>query len=72
MRGYCYVVKGRAGASQKLCEPRANRAISCRVKSSRVILGFNFRANRVKNRVKNQVLRVKIEPEKKNFKPNLS
>ena len=39
---------------------------------SRVILGFNFRANRVKNRAKNQVLRVKIKPENKNFKPNLS
>ena len=37
------------------------------VESGRVILGFDFRANRVNNRVKNQLFRVKIEQEKKNF-----
>ena len=37
------------------------------VESDRVILGFDFRANRVNNRVKNQLFRVKIELEKKNF-----
>ena len=42
----------RGGSSRKLFEPRANRAIDCRVGSSRVILRFEVRANRVKNRVK--------------------
>ena len=50
----------RGGSSRKLFEPRANRAIDCRVGSSRVILRFEVRANRVENRVKN----FEIEPEK--------
>ena len=47
----------RDGSSRKLFEPRANRVIDCRVGSSQVILRFELRANRVKNRVK-------IEPDK--------
>ena len=42
----------RDGSSRKMFEPRANRAIDYRVGSSRVILRFEVRANRVKNRVK--------------------
>ena len=42
----------RDGSSRKLFEPRANRVIDCRVGSSRVILRFELRANRVENRVK--------------------
>ena len=61
------LVSSRDGSSRKLLESRATRAIGCRVGSSRVILGFDFRANRVNNRVKNQLFRVKIELEKKNF-----
>ena len=57
----------RDGSSRKLLESRATRVIGCRVGSSRVILGFDFRANRVNNRVKNQLFRVKIELEKKIF-----
>ena len=39
----------RDGSSRKLFEPRANRVIDCRVGSSRVILRFELRANRVEN-----------------------
>ena len=41
------IVIARAVSSQKLFESRATRAIDCRVGSSRVILGFCFRVNRV-------------------------
>ena len=46
-------MQARGGSSRKLFESRASRVIDCRVRSSRVILRFEIRAKRVKNRVKN-------------------
>ena len=48
-------------------EPRANRAIDYQVGSSRVILRYEVRANRVKNRVKNQLFRVSQNQARKIF-----